>query len=148
MKSMRATARKRGQRGVVAVEFALTIPLVVLIFFTGTYLGAAQVRQARMQDAAQSIARVCAARSVALNGLSQCIVDEISRFEGIQSNCGGNDQWITESAIEPEDFDPLEADRSVRFIVLEVGCPYSWDFGCVGVPELNLQVQAAMPLNF
>ena len=141
---------RRWERGVIAAEFALTIPLLLGVFFTGAYLGMAQIRQAQMQAAAQSITRACGATAISRATLAGCIASRTAEHTSEQANCNGTDEWSSETTFTPSDadFNPLDPSVSVRFVALDLTCNYSWDFGIINVPAVDLRAQAAMPLNF
>jgi Flp pilus assembly protein TadG len=142
MRCAMARARRSRERGAVAVEFALSIPALLLIVFAGLHLGRAVSARSRIVDAAGFAAR---SEAIAARGRpgGQVLGEEISKMVNARM-AGASECTGVETTFQVEGALPY------RYLKVQVTCTLSTIMtglvGNLGLSEVS--AAAAMPIDF
>ena len=125
--------RKSGERGAAAVEFAIVIPLIILLCAGSVAIGNAWRAHIRMTSVAQEAVRLCGVRPAPLQ--AGCLEALVNR-ETISLNCQDVTPTITSGT------DGMFGGVSVLTSQVTVQCAYRLMPGISGVPPLTLETRA------
>lgn len=132
---MRREAHK--ERGAIAVEFALLIPIVLLIILWGVHLGRALGAKHSLQEATNYVTRVASIKSI--TNAAQIRTMVLARLGGRQNECS----WITITA------QVINGPASTQQLVVKTTCtltpPLGMSLGVLAHPD-QVSSEAAYPL--
>jgi Flp pilus assembly protein TadG len=134
--------RRDGERGAAAVEFAFTIPIVLIVVFAGLNIGRAISARSRLADAAGFAART---ESIAARSRPGGQVSEEQIRGMVQSRlAGGTECSSHETAVAVDGVSPY------RFLRVSVTCTLTTILvpflGNLGLTQVS--ATAAMPIDF
>ena len=121
---------RQSERGAAAVEFAIVVPLVILLCAGSVAIGNAWRTNIRMESVAHEAARLCGVRPAAEQGT--CLEALVS-VATVSGNCQQLTPTISSSTEE------TFAGTSVLVSKVTVTCQYSLMPGISGVPPLILE---------
>ena len=125
---------RQHEKGVAAVEFAIVIPLVILLCAGGVAIGNAWRTQVRMESAANEAARLCGVRRG--NNNRQTCTEALLSPNTLSANCTSVTADI--KTTEETTFD----ERKVLRTSLYVECDFALLPGISGVPPIKLKTRA------
>jgi len=146
MKMTRRLLRaKRGQRGVAAVEFAIVLPVLLVLALGTASLAHASILRFLLSSAAYDAARICALQRDSTAGCAQAVVT--NKLKDSLKWCNG---FTVGAATKSEANDPANGEALVRSLTVEIGCGFNGGVG-LGFLAANqvvvkeLRVRAVMP---
>lgn len=127
----------RGERGAVSVEFAMLLPLFLILLVGGVHFGRVLSTRHRLSDAVGYATRAAAIRRITNAGAIRGILE--ARLGGARADCSTLNVTATTS-VDPAGLSRLE---------VSVTCTLAAGFGQALLGPVgpdNLTVSAAMPL--